>query len=446
MQREASSISLSGVTACGARVLAVALVAACAVSLGFSCPPASADDEEKVETPVIEKEVEETYESGATGWQDVADVQVGESVSFRLTGSLPSNWDEFSSYLYEFHDEIPDGLEADASTVSVALVSSDGEATVSQASSTASSYAHAAACSAASRAAVLSTAADETSTDVTSSFEVSLDGGSLQISCDDLKAAAPSASYGDTVVVTYEATLSPGAATGASGEYTGAACLEYTSKTWTTARGQSLEDSATVVTWELSLAKVAEGTGEALEGAVFTVQNADGSYVASDGTLSDSAVELSCGECGLLSVSGLDSGSYTVEEVAAPDGYDAVGSFTLDLDSDTVADPVTLSASASADFVTLVSADADAGTVSATVEDPESASSVSSGAGTAASEGGSSGSQASAPSDDSTSSGFSPSTGDMIRAGFLALLVVALVAVLAARRARKVRHGEGDMG
>lgn len=263
--------------------------------LAALCLPFVARAAEKVVTPVITKTIEVTSASGSPVGQSMADAAVGENATYRLEGTLPSNWDDFKFYRYEFHDQPDAGIEVDLSSVRVALVDEKGEQ----------------------------------KRDLTSWFVVSdfSDDDSWSATIDDLKAEAPDALASDKVVLTYEAALEPAwAVSGTANARDNTAYLVYTSKPFTDALGQSKDSQASLVTWGLSLAKVdAEDTSRALAGAAFTLRAPDGRYVCADGTLSVSPQELSCDEKGLLQVVGLASGTYELAEMRAPEGYDLPG-------------------------------------------------------------------------------------------------------------------------
>lgn len=46
------------------------------------------------------------YEGTDAHWNDVADLQIGQTATFRLYGTLPSNYDSYDTYKYIFHDTL----------------------------------------------------------------------------------------------------------------------------------------------------------------------------------------------------------------------------------------------------------------------------------------------------------------------------------------------------
>ena len=71
----------------------------------------------KTDVPKVEKKVQEVNDSkeesgnNPTDWQDAADYDIGDDVPFQLTGYLPSNYAEYGSYRYIFHDTLSAGLD-----------------------------------------------------------------------------------------------------------------------------------------------------------------------------------------------------------------------------------------------------------------------------------------------------------------------------------------------
>lgn len=148
---------------------------------------------------------------------------------------------------------------------------------------------------------------------------------------------------GDTkIVVFYKAKLNAKAViAGANNKLEGnpnTVTLEYSNNPMSEGTGTSAPDSVVDYTYGLKINKVDLGTEKALDGARFTItttgdgKSTDVKYVTSDGTLSDSKVELSTGGNGVLELTGLDTGVYTVTETLAPKGYIEVQPFTFKIE------------------------------------------------------------------------------------------------------------------
>ena len=73
--------------------------------------------EEKASVPSVTKKVKEKNDTTntETGWQDGADYDIGDSVPFKLEGTLPTKFAEFDTYtVYKFIDTLSAGLTAPA--------------------------------------------------------------------------------------------------------------------------------------------------------------------------------------------------------------------------------------------------------------------------------------------------------------------------------------------
>lgn len=70
----------------------------------------------KADAPTIEKKVRENQ--NAT-WDDLADYNVGDSVEFLLTGTVPTQLTGYTNYYYRFHDTLSAGLTVNQGSVVV---------------------------------------------------------------------------------------------------------------------------------------------------------------------------------------------------------------------------------------------------------------------------------------------------------------------------------------
>ena len=409
--------SLRRLASPAACTLVSALALAALVAVAFIAAPAALADEEKVATPTVTLQVVETASDGTESLSSSTDSAVGEEVDFQATGTLPYDIGEFTSYYYSFHITIAESLVLDEDSISVTLVSEDG-----------------------------------TTTSLTSAFTVTYEGGVLVVTCTDLLAAAE-VNATDTVVVSYTCTLSEEAATtGTSGAATSYAYVEYTVSTESDATAVTVEDAADVYTWQLVMSKLAADTNAALAGAVFTVQAEDARYVSADGTLSTEAVALTTDDEGLISLSGLAAGTYTVTETAAPSGYSAVDAFTLVISADATSESPELAVSVSTTSVSITQVDTASGTVAIAVTDPASTTSTITEAvsaltgssdddGDAAASSGSGGGSSGSSSSASGSGGSSARTGDTIRALLLAAAIAAVALAAAGVLHRRRTQG-----
>ena len=145
---------------------------------------------------------------------------------------------------------------------------------------------------------------------------------------------------GKTVTVEYKATV-----TGSTGN-TGAAntpMVKYPNDPTNNESKQEVPGTPVkVFNFDYTLVKKDKTTGAALEGAKFAIKNADGKYLAytpdKDGNGKWSTLDtkpaadatsgvFTTGKNGQVTFPALDEGKYTIEEIAAPNGYVNVGVF-----------------------------------------------------------------------------------------------------------------------
>ena len=335
-----------------ARLLTPVFAVAVVLVLALSSTPARADAQAssvgaaandqtpprahtKVETPTVDKLVGEVAADGSASWQKAADAQIGAWVPYRLTGTLPSTWEKFTTYHYAFVDQLDPELEADPAGVVVELLAEDGSVART----------------------------------ITSGFTVAYANNRLTVTTTDLKALAPEATAAYKVRVSYNARLVPGKAqAGAANPADNYVYLEYTEKSDASGLGRTPESRARLLTWSLELDKVARSGDKKLAGARFTLQAANGSYVQADGMLGAEAHEFVSGDDGTATVTGLDAGAYTLAEVGAPAGYSQLEEpIALTITSELDQESARLGAATDDSHASVTSADAETGTVSVRV-------------------------------------------------------------------------------
>ena len=284
---------------------------------------------EKTSIPTVEKKILDASKvaggdiTGETDWVDAADSQVGQEVNYRLTGTIADNYDSYDTYSYKFKDQLTDGLDYIKGSISVYALN-NGEYTE----------------------------INPTSYDVDAPSESNQRVLTVNfIGTNGLKSAT--AKNGGTltinantnIVVFYKAKLNAKAViAGANNKLEGnpnTVTLEYSNNPMVAGTGTSAPDTVVDYTYGLKINKVDLGTEKALQGAKFTIaagdttnggeNSANVKYVKSDGTLSDSKVELSMDPNGVLTLTGLDAGVYTVTETSAPGGYTKVEPFTFEI-------------------------------------------------------------------------------------------------------------------
>lgn len=279
---------------------------------------------EKTSIPTVDKQILAATSDDPTkleGWAGVADSQIGQEVTYKLTGKVADNYATYDSYAYKFTDTLSNGLDYVKDSLEVYAVDSSGNYTPIN-----------------DTAYELTTSKDNRV--LTVNFAVDKTTGKKGLKDIDFVDA-------DTeIVVFYKAKLNKNAVTGNGTEGKGnynAVKLEYSNNPYTEGTGTSVEGGAGDFTFKLNLNKVDQGTEKGLPGAVFTIQSDDANtqdqYVASKaGTVgsvsfvagqlvtvpSDTElpdyVKFTSGNDGKIAVSGLDKGSYKVHEVSAPKG------------------------------------------------------------------------------------------------------------------------------
>lgn len=280
--------------------------------------------------PTVEKKVsEEDYHQNdgyGTTYNDVADWDIGDSVPFKLIGSIP-DMSAYDTYEYIFTDTLSNGLTLQEGTVRVYIaVNRDDEV----------------------RDYTPLTEGEDYTLTVNN---VENGGGSFSIDFDDLK-TAPYVDQGNRnfVIVTYDATLNANAEIGLDGNPNDV-YLEFSNNPNGAGLGRTAEDTVIVFTYELDGTKVdGENVETKLEGAEFVLLNGGHTRVAhiEDGKLvgwinlpegygdrnyneipyetwqaldeTTSVIMTSAAE-GAFGVSGLDEGTYYLMEIKAPTGY-----------------------------------------------------------------------------------------------------------------------------
>lgn len=282
--------------------------------------------------PTVEKKILDDADTsgadikGSNKWKDVADSQIGQEVNYKLTGTIASNYDTFSTYAYKFTDVLSGGLDYVDDSVEVYAVNGGTYSPID-----ASKY-------------------DVAWANNTLTVDFKVDGTKK-----GLKDVA-GVDANTQIVVFYKAKLNGSAvignaAEGNKGGNPNTVKLEYSNNPYAEGTGTTIEDTVADFAFKLNLNKVDQGTEKGLAGAVFTIQSADantqGKYVASKAddaagvaagqlvTVTDANnlpdyVKFTSGDDGKIAVSGLDAGSYKVTEVQAPsDAYTKADPFTF---------------------------------------------------------------------------------------------------------------------
>lgn len=281
---------------------------------------------EKTSIPTVEKKIlDDSKVKGAditseTGWVDAADFHNEQEVNYRLTGTIADNYASYDSYSYTFTDTLTKGLYYDYEQPKVYAVNKD--------SNNGDKY-----------------------TDISEYFDrdVSQNNTILTVKAKEgkqhkyLKEIPDSVVNANTkIVVFYKAKLNSNAViAGANDVLKGnpnTVTLEYSNNPMSGGTGTSESDTVEAYTYGIRINKVDLGTEAALDGATFTIQatgaDDDASqnlYVQQNGSLGIDKHEFKTRNGGVIEVTGLDAGVYTVTEISAPSGYTKVDPFTFEI-------------------------------------------------------------------------------------------------------------------
>lgn len=256
-------------------------------------------------------------------YNDVADYCIGENVPFELISTMPSTYDDYTSYFYQFTDTLASNFTLNTDSIAVKVVNADGEISL-------------------------------TATDYTVSSQD--ESGKFTITINDTKKIT-SIKKDSTIVVDYNATLNDTAEIGLPGQenkvdLTYSNNPNYTGDGASTPegdKGKTPEDKVIVFTYELDVTKYLgneETKADAEDGtkAGFKLGNADGSKWATvDGNLRitgwvddvAAATEVTTDATGIFKFIGLDDGKYTLRETTTPTGYNTMADLTLTIGATT---------------------------------------------------------------------------------------------------------------
>ena len=230
----------------------------------------------KEDVPELTKTVADT---GSSSFVESVMAGVGEQVTFKLNGTLPSNLNGYQTYKYVFHDTLSAGLAYDEGSFKVKVGDKD----------------------------------------VTSFFTADKDcsdGCSVAFRCDNILSeefiAAAGLNAESEITLTYTATVQSGAVIGNPGN-PNTASLEFSNDPYIqSSTDETPDDQANVFAAALEITKT-DGSGNPLTGAGFTLSKWNGS--------SYEAVAAASVSGHVHTFSGLGDGKYKLEETTVPDGY-----------------------------------------------------------------------------------------------------------------------------
>lgn len=241
---------------------------------------------------------------------DASDSHVGQEVTYNLYGTVADNYDTYSTYFYQFSDQLSKGL----------TLKGGFKATLYNNKNLAQDDIN-----------------HTNGIDVTSAFTQSPESEDKATgnktttwTCGNLKQVAD-IKPGSCIVISYKAKINSEATVGDNVGNTNTVKLEYSNNPMTTDTGTTVPDEVKTYTYGLKLNKVDLGTEKKLPNAQFTIKvtkaadsNLVGKYVQSTGALGSDPQKFTTGSDGTFTVKGLGAGTYEVEETDAPENYDKV--------------------------------------------------------------------------------------------------------------------------
>lgn len=269
----------------------------------------------KKDTVTVSKKVQENMDgvnnpASEDNWGTAADYNIDDYVKFQLTGSLPTDYADYTSYEYTFHDTADQGLTFvnDAThPVKVYAVNDNNKVELKQ--------------------------------DTLTGYQVltsDINGETFNVKFADLK-KAQAEKTGDTVnitsstqiVVEYYAQLNENAVLGSNGNQN-KVYLQFSNNKYGEGTGKTEEHKVTVFTFKLEVTKYGktDSDKEALNGAGFTLYKATKVNPA-DSDYAKVGDEVQHTNGNVFDFTGLDSGYYKIVETTTPKGYNTIDPITF---------------------------------------------------------------------------------------------------------------------
>lgn len=260
----------------------------------------------KSDVPSFEKKVKDINDTtGATSdWQDSADYDIGDVVPFKLEGTVASNYADYKTYYFAFHDKAEPGLSFNKDSVKVYV----------------------------------------DTTEINTGYKVvtsTTDGDTFDVVFDNLKTITD-VHAGSKITVEYTATLNDKEAVLGNQGNVNTAHLEFSNNPNEEQNGSNKpetgntpDDSVIVFTYQVVVNKT-KANGEALTGAEFTLEK----VLKGGGKKTVAVVKNTEGTT--FTFKGLDDGDYILTETVTPATYNTIEpiEFTVTADHNIVWDGV----------------------------------------------------------------------------------------------------------
>ena len=273
----------------------------------------------KKDTVTVSKKVQENMDgvsdpASEDNWGTAADYNIGDYVKFQLTGSLPTDYADYTSYEYTFHDTADQGLTfvKDAThPVKVYAVNDNNKVELKQ--------------------------------DASTGYQVlisDINGETFNVKFADLKKAQAenaestvNITSSTQIVVEYYAQLNGSAVLGSKGNQN-KVYLQFSNNKYGEGTGKTEEHKVTVFTFKLEVTKYGKTDSgkEALNGAGFTLYKATKVNPA-DSDYTQVGTEVQHTDANVFDFTGLDSGHYKIVETTTPKGYNTIDPITFTVEA-----------------------------------------------------------------------------------------------------------------
>lgn len=261
-----------------------------------------------------------------TGYNDVADWDIGDRVPFKLIAAVPQNIDSYEEYTFIFHDTLSAGLTLDPESLHV-YVTETTNANINE-----------------------FRPQDEGLYDVS---DVDVDG-TFTVTIPNIKALDSHDHPANYIIVAYDAFLNENAEIGLDGN-PNSVSLEFSNDPNGEGTGRTEEDTVIVFTYELDGTKVdGADVDTTLAGARFVLLNGGGTRAArvdetgkligwvepddikegltgtndrekmnelTNEDFANAGLAITSAADGIFKIAGLDDGTYFLREIQAPNGY-----------------------------------------------------------------------------------------------------------------------------